>query len=96
MYSNQNVIDRINAMVKEIDPSLKISGTICCGGTKEVSAVSVFFKEKGNKRLIEELQKIGFRKVSRRKMSSVLDDFYRKHKYSGYEMHVTMQKNIKE
>lgn len=65
-FANQAEIDKIEAKIKEIDPSLKFRQWSLEWGTDIAIEAYVSFPLKGNQNLIEALEKIGFTKRSKR------------------------------
>lgn len=93
MFDNQKEIDEINQQIKSIDNNLSL-GRIGIYENKAIS-VGLIFKQKGNKDIIEKLKLLGFEIISREKIRTFKDDGYASTRYQGYEMSVTLQKELK-
>ena len=88
-YINQKEIDEINEAIQKIDASLRLCQFSSIPNQNRACSCGLTIKEKGNKRIIEQLKALGFRIVWRRKDSSDFTD-----KYEGYSMLVTLEKSL--
>lgn len=67
-YANQAVIDRIEKKVQEIDPRLSFNSFVYDSETMIASSAGIYIKEKGNKKIIDALKGLGFKKRYRYKV----------------------------
>lgn len=88
-FINQNEIDVINEAIQKIDTNLRLSQFSSMPNENRACSCGLTIKEKGNKKIIEQLKVLGFRIVWRCKESSGYAD-----KYEGYSMLVTLEKSL--
>lgn len=88
-YINQKEINEINEAIQKIDANLRLSQFSSIPSENRACSCGLTIKEKGNKKIIEQLKALGFRIVWRRKDSSDYSD-----KYEGYSMLVTLEKPL--
>lgn len=68
MYKNQHDIDKIQERIKEISPSLRLGCFWVEPDTNIALSAGFVIPIKGNKKIIEQLEAIGFRKIRKRMM----------------------------
>ena len=73
-YSNQADIDELQRKLFEVSPTLKLNHFVSCGGVSYACCTGVTVPLKGNKKLIDKLVLMGFRKGHKRGVS----------KYNGF------------
>jgi len=83
-YDNQSEIDKVQRIVENICPGLKINSFELRWNTNTVVAVGVTLAVKGNKEIIKKLMSIGFRKRFMRKQESGF-------MYDGYSMCIALK-----
>ena len=82
-FSNQNEVDALEKAVQELDPTLTLR-RFGIAGDRAISA-GFTLKEKGNKKLIDALISMGFRKTLRRKAMSSKDYYITLERSLPYE-----------
>ena len=65
-YDNQDEIDELQQKLSEISPGLRVTGFTVWGN--RAGTAFVYILEKGNKKVIDQLIALGFRKVRRQKV----------------------------
>lgn len=91
MYDNQNEIDEIEKQMRQILPELRSSSYGLDGNV--VTSVGIAFPIKGNSSKIKKLEKLGWRKLCRKKVRTD-NNGYSRRQYDGYIMHQCMQLDI--
>lgn len=86
-YANADEIEKIQNEVSSICPDLKLNRFMLVDDNIAVS-VGLEIVEKGNKRIIEKLSSIGFRKFLRIKKENY-------HMYDGYSFLIIMEKSVR-
>lgn len=82
MYKNQGKVDKIQEQIQEIDPSLKIR-SCSVNGRNEVNSVELVIPVKGNKRIMEELKRQGWKNTFREKKRTD-NSIHTRCQYEGY------------
>lgn len=91
MHDNQNEIDKIEKMIQQIFPELRISSYSLDGN--RVTSVGITIPIKGNSKVIKELEELGWKKLYRKKVRTD-NGRYSRCQYDGYIMHQCMQLDI--
>lgn len=87
-YENQAEIDELNRKLSEISPGLKVTGFTVVGN--RVGTAFVWLLEKGNKKVIDQLIALGFRKVRRQMVRT--SDYWTLS--TTYSMEVVLEKAL--
>lgn len=90
MYDNQKTVDKIANELNSIDESLVISsyGLI----DNKVISVETSVMQKGNAKIIKQLESLGWNKTTREKVRT--DCGVWSNQYAGYVMKIRMQKML--
>lgn len=86
--SDQELIRREEQAIQEVESSLKI-GTIG-GSNSHIHSITTSFPLKGNKKIVDELMKLGW--VTGRRFKRRTDGGWTRNQYDGYEMMQYMHK----